>query len=96
MFSYGGLVSKAFDTTVLVLLEMCFKLTCSLANVHLSTGAWYFVDVCLLLHREGVLDPSEEGMEGGSGPEHSSDIEVLTHPPDPFTNASYVRKVDSG
>ena len=34
-------------------------------------------------------------MEGGSGLEHSSDIEVLTHPPDPLTNASYIRVVDS-
>ena len=54
----------------------------SLANVHLSTGARYFVDnICLFLHREGVLHLSEERMEGGSGPEHHSDVEVLTHPP---------------
>ena len=38
----------------------------------------------------------EEGTEGWSGPEHCSDVEVLTHPPDPLTNASYVREVDSG
>ena len=57
-------------------------------QVHLSAGAWYFVDnVFLLLQRGrgGVLDLSEEkmmGTEGGSGSEHRSDVEVLTHPPD--------------
>ena len=70
---------------------------CSLPSVHLSTGAQYFVDnVRLLLHREGVLDPSEERTEGGSGSEHRSDVEVFTHPPDLLINASYVRKVDNG
>ena len=34
-------------------------------------------------------------MEVGSGFEHCSDVEVLTHPPNPLTNASYVREVDS-
>ena len=33
-----------------------------------------------LLHREGVFDLSEEG---GSGLEHRSDVEILTHPHDP-------------
>ena len=32
-------------------------------------------------------------MEGESGLEHRSDVEILTHPPDPLTNASYVREV---
>ena len=32
-------------------------------------------------------------MEGASGLEHCSDVQV---PPDPLTNASYVREVDSG
>ena len=35
-------------------------------------------------------------MEGGSGLEHRSAVEVLTHLPDPLTNASYVGEVDSG
>ena len=53
------LVREAFDTSVLMLLQMCFESTCSLADVHLSAGAWYFVDnICLLLRREGVLDLS--------------------------------------
>ena len=57
VFSYGRLVCEAFDVSVLMLLQTCFESTCSLADVHLSTGAQYFVDnVCLLLHREGVLD----------------------------------------
>ena len=96
MFSYGRFVHEAFDTSVLMLPQTCFESTSSLANVHFSAGARYFVDVCLLLHREGVLDLSEERTEGGSGPEHHSDVEVLTHPPDPLTHASHVREVDSG
>ena len=47
----------------------------------------YFVDVGLLLHKEGVLDLSEERTEGGYGPEHRSDVVVLTHPPDSLTPA---------
>ena len=97
MFSYGRLVREAFDTSVLMLLQMCFESTPSLADVYLSAGARYFVDnVHLLLHREGVLDLSEERTEGGSGLEHRSDVEVLTHPPDPLTHASHVREMDSG
>ena len=46
-----------------------------------------------LLAWEEVLDLSEERTEGGSGLEHHYDVEVLTHPPDPLTNAS---NVDSG
>ena len=77
VFSYGRLVHEAFDTNVLMLLQMLFRSTCSLADVHLSAGARYSIDhICLLLHREG------ERMEGGSGPEHCSDVEVLTHHPD--------------
>ena len=53
----------------------------SLADAHLSASAQYFVDdVCLLLHREGVLDLSREG---GPGPEHGTDVEVL---PDPLNH----------
>ena len=75
----------------------CFEPTPSLADVHLFTDARYFIDnVRLLLHREGILDLSEERTEGGSRPEHRSDVEVLTHPPDPLTHASHVREVDSG
>ena len=97
VFSYGRFVHEAFDASVLMLLQTCFELTPSLVDVHLSAGAWYFVDnVHLLLHREGVLDLSEERTEGGSGLEHRSDVEVLTHPPDPLTHASHVREVDSG
>ena len=33
---------------------------------------------------------------GGSRLEHCSDVNVLTLPPDPLTNASYVRELDSG
>ena len=41
-----------------MLLQMWSKSICSLADVHLSTGAWHFVNnICLLLHREGVLHP---------------------------------------
>ena len=81
-----------------MLFQTCFEssYTCSLADVHLSAGAWHFVDVCLLLHREGLFDLSEERTEGGSGLEHHSDVEVLTHLPDPLTNTSYVGEVDSG
>ena len=57
MFSYSRLVHEAFDACVLMLFQMCFESTCS---VHLSAGAWHFVDICLLLHREGFLDLSEE------------------------------------
>ena len=46
----------------------------------------------LLLLREGVLDLSVGRMEGGSGTEHHSDVEVLTHPPDPCTQTSYIRE----
>ena len=46
-----------------------------------------------LLAWEEVLDLSEERTEDGSGLEHHYDVEVLTHPPDPLTNAS---NVDSG
>ena len=61
VFGYGRFVSEAFDACVLMLLQMCFQLTLSPANVHLSTGAWYFVDdVYLLLCREGVLDLRKE------------------------------------
>ena len=71
VFSYGRFVCEAFDASVLMLPQMCFESTSSLADVHFSTGAQYFVDnVCLLLHREGVLDLSEERMESQSGPEH--------------------------
>ena len=57
VFSYGRLVREAFDTSVLMLLQTCFESSCSLADVHLSADAWYFVDNnCMLLHREGVLD----------------------------------------
>ena len=37
-----------------------------------------------------VFDLSEERTEGGSGLEHRSNVEVLTHSPDPLTNASYI------
>ena len=67
---------------------------CSLADIHVSTGAWHFVDnICLFLHKEGVLDLSEERTVGGSGLEHHPVVEVLTYPPDPLTNTSYVREV---
>ena len=37
----------------------------------------YFVDdVCLLLHKEGMFDLSKEWTEGGSGLEHSTNVEV--------------------
>ena len=51
---------------------------------------------CFSTGREGVLDISEKRTEGGFGLEHRSDVEVPTHPPDLFTNGSYVREVDSG
>ena len=82
VFSYGRLVHEAFDTSFLILFQTCFESTCRLADVHLSAGARYFTDnVCLLPHREGALDLSEERTEGGSRLEHRSDVEVLTHPP---------------
>ena len=46
VLSYGRLVREAFDASVLMLLQTCFELTCSLIDVHLSAGARYFVDVC--------------------------------------------------
>ena len=61
-------VHEAFDARVLMLLQTCIKWMCSLANVHLSTGAWHFIDnVCLLLHREEVFDLNEERMEDRPG-----------------------------
>ena len=97
MFADDRLICEASDACILVLFHMCFGSTCSLADVHLSAGAWHFVDnVCLLLHREGVFDLSEERTEGGSGLEHRSDVEVLTHPPVLLTVTSYVGEVDSG
>ena len=92
MFGYGRLVHETFDACILMLLQTCSKSTCSLADVHLSAGAWRFVDdICLLLHGEGVLDLSNKRMEGGSGLEYHSNVEVLSHPPDLLTNTSYVR-----
>ena len=35
-------------------------------------------------------------MEGGSGLEDHSDVEVLMNPLDPLSNTSYVGEVDSG
>ena len=73
-----------------------FPIDASSCQLHLSARGRYFVDgVCLLLPREGVLDLSEEQAEGGSRLEHRSDVEVLTHPPDPLPNATHVREVDS-
>ena len=61
VFSYGRFVREAFDASVLMLLQTCFEPTPSLADVHLSAGARYFVDnVRLLLHREGVLVRREQ------------------------------------
>ena len=58
-------------------------LMCSLTDVYLSADPWHFIDnICLLLHREGIFDLSEERMEGGSGLEHHPDVQVLTYPPD--------------
>ena len=58
---FSRLACEAFDACVLMLLQMCSKLTYSVANVNLSTGAWHSVDdVCLLLHSEGVMKGSEE------------------------------------
>ena len=44
-FGYGRLVREAFDACILMLPQTCSKIACSLANVHLSAGAWHFVDV---------------------------------------------------
>ena len=80
LFGYGRLVCKAFDASVLMFFQTCFESMCSLTDVHLSTGAWHFTDnVCLLLHREGVFDLTEERTEGGSRLEPHFD--VRTHPP---------------
>ena len=46
--------------------------------------------------RGSLHDLSEERTEGGPGHEHHSDVEVIAHPPDPLTNTSYVREIDSG
>ena len=65
MFGYGRLVLEAFDACILM---TCFESTCysSLADVHLSTGAWHFVDdACFsmgtgsltLVKRERRVDP---------------------------------------
>ena len=53
MFSYGRLVHEAFNTSILMLLQMCFELVHRLADVHLSAGARYFI--CLLLYKEESL-----------------------------------------
>ena len=55
VFSYGRLVHEAaFDACILMLLHTCLESTYSLTDIHLSAGAWHFVDdVCLFLHREG-------------------------------------------
>ena len=65
----------------------------SLMYTFLQVVAWHFEDVCLLFRREGAFDFRKERTEGGSGLEHSSDVEVPTHPSDPLANAIYV---DSG
>ena len=71
VFSYGQLVHEDFDASVLMLLLTCFKSTCRFTVVHLSAGTLYFVDnVCLLLHRERVLDLSE--VVEGADPRGSS------------------------
>ena len=50
----ADLFREAFDASVLMLLQTCFKSTCSLTNTHISAGAWYFIDnICLLLLKEG-------------------------------------------
>ena len=38
MFGYSRLAREAFDVCVLMLLQMCFKSTCSLANVERRVG----------------------------------------------------------
>ena len=53
------------------------------------------LDVHLLFHRKGVFGFSEGWMEGVSRLEHRSDVEVLTLSPDPLTNTTYVREVNS-
>ena len=56
--------------------------------MHLSAGAGYFVDyvVCFSVGSGGssTFLRSELRMQG-SRLEHHSDVEVLTHPPDPLT-----------
>ena len=66
-------VKPLMHASTLILLQTSFKSTCDLADVHLSAGAWHFIDkICLLLHREGifdlregVFDLSKERTEGG-------------------------------
>ena len=93
MFVYGRLVSEAFDAPVLMLIQTCLESTCFLANEHFTTGAWHFIDsVRLLLNREGSL--TFVRREWRVGPDLNAAL-MLTYPPDPLTNASYVREVDS-
>ena len=90
VFGYGRLVHEAFDACVLMLLQTCFKPVCSLADVHLSAGAWHFVDNVLL--GEGVLDLIVRRVQR-MGPDLNTALmlkSLYTHPPDPLTNTSYV------
>ena len=58
MFGSARLVRETCNACVLMLLQTCCKLACSLADA----GAWHFVDdVCLLLHGDGVFDLSGDG-----------------------------------
>ena len=66
LFGYDRRICEAFDACVLMLIQTYFESTCNLANVHLSAGAWHFVDnACLFHHKEGVFDLSEERTDGG-------------------------------
>ena len=49
-----------------------------------------------LKHLSDVEVFIEERMEGGSRLKHLCYVEVLAHPPDPLTNASYVRELVGG
>ena len=63
MFSYGRLVHEAFDEHVLMLLQMYFESTCSLADVHR----------CMALRRQNVLASPLGGvfdLEGDEGRGH--------------------------
>ena len=67
----------------------------SLADVHLSAGARYFIDnVCLVLYRQCLTLASSKQRVGPDLNQHS-DVEIPTHTPDSLTNASYIREVDS-
>ena len=91
MFGYGRLVREPL-ACVCMLLQMHFKLTCSLTSIHLSAGVWqvhgtlWMTFACFSVGR-GCLTLEQSGLE------HCADVEVPTHLPDALTYPTYLKEV---